>query len=68
MPNLDERTWRELAEEYKFEDCHRQKVEASLLFARRRLNLAFRDLGEAVRNDPHIKATADKLRGLLGLL
>lgn len=62
MANLNERTWRELAEEYKFEDCHRQQVEASFLFANRRLNLALRDFCEAVRNDPYLKRAADQLR------
>jgi hypothetical protein len=62
MANLDERTWRELAEEFGFEDCHRQKVETTLLFAGRRLNLACRDLGDAIRNDPNLKRALDNLR------
>lgn len=62
MSNLNERTWHELAEEFGFEDCHRKQVEASFMFASRRFNLALRDFGEAVRNDPHLKRAVDQLR------
>jgi hypothetical protein len=61
MSNLNERTWRELAEEYGFEDCHRPQVEATFLFANRRANLALRDLGEAIRNDPHLRRANEQL-------
>lgn len=62
MADLNEKTWRELVEEFGFEDCHRQKVETSLLFAGRRLSLALRAFGDAVRNDPDLKSAVDRLR------